>query len=148
MNEDQARAAIVEEARTWLHTPYHPLADVKGAGVDCLMLLVRVFHEVGLVPYVDPRPYSAQWHLHRTEEVYLAGLQTYARELGLDEDSRPGDIALWKFGRAYSHAGIVVSEREVIHALKDAHEVTVADRWAEPLCSRPVKYFSIFGTGQ
>lgn len=32
---DLQRAAVVAEARSWIGTPYHNCADVKGAGVDC-----------------------------------------------------------------------------------------------------------------
>ena len=52
------RQRIVEEARSWLGTPYHHQAMVKGAGVDCAMILVAVYRAVGLIPAgFDPRPY-------------------------------------------------------------------------------------------
>jgi len=68
------RAAVVAEARRWIGTPYHHQADVLGAGVDCGMLLVRVYVDTGVVPPFDPRPYSVQWHLHREDERYLGFL--------------------------------------------------------------------------
>jgi hypothetical protein len=68
------REKIVAEARSWIGTPYHNCADIKGVGVDCGMLLVRVYCDLGLVPRFDPRPYTAQWHLHRDDERYLDGL--------------------------------------------------------------------------
>ena len=40
---DAQRAAVVAEARSWIGTPYHHAADVKGHGVDCAMLLIRVY---------------------------------------------------------------------------------------------------------
>ncbi|MDO6044547.1 hypothetical protein Q4P48_08410 [Neisseria gonorrhoeae] len=49
-SETDLRARIVEEARSWLGTPYHHHAMVKGAGVDCAMLLVAVYGAVGLLP--------------------------------------------------------------------------------------------------
>ena len=36
------REAVVTEAKTWIGTPFHHAARIKGAGVDCLMLLSRV----------------------------------------------------------------------------------------------------------
>ena len=139
----EQRAAVVAEAKTWLGTPYHHCADIKGAGVDCLMLLVRVYHAVGLMPATDPRPYAPQWHLHRNDELYLAGLEQHGRELALEEEPQAGDIAVWRFGRTFSHAGIVLNEREVLHALKDAREVTISDRWSPPLAGRVVRYFTV-----
>ena len=41
------REKIVAEARSWIGTPYHNCADIKGVGVDCGMLLVRVFVDLG-----------------------------------------------------------------------------------------------------
>ncbi len=38
--EYESRAIIVAEARKWVGTPYHSCADVRGAGVDCGMLIV------------------------------------------------------------------------------------------------------------
>ena len=31
----QTRQAIIDETVTWLRTPYHHMAAIKGAGVDC-----------------------------------------------------------------------------------------------------------------
>jgi hypothetical protein len=59
------RTLVVAAARTWLSTPYHHAADVKGHGVDCAMLLVRVYCDVGLVEPFDPRPYTRDWFMHR-----------------------------------------------------------------------------------
>lgn len=136
------RDRIVSEAYTWLGTPYHHCADVKGAGVDCAMILVRVFAACGLLPpCFDPRPYSPQWHLHRGEELYQAWIAASgAVETGAP---RPGDVGLWRFGRAYSHAAILVSDRTVIHALKDTGRVTISDIHEQPLAQRPCKWYRV-----
>ena len=49
------REKIVAEARSWIGTPYHNCADIKGVGVDCGMLLVRVYVDTGVVPPFDHR---------------------------------------------------------------------------------------------
>jgi hypothetical protein len=109
------RFAVVEEARSWLGTPYHHAADVKGHGVDCAMLLVRVYCDLGLVERFDPRPYTRDWFLHRNEERYLGFLLERSREVrapGL------GDIILFRMGRCFAHAGIIsrVNPLNIIHA--------------------------------
>jgi cell wall-associated NlpC family hydrolase len=107
---------IVEAAQAWLGTPYHHCGDVLGFGVDCGMLLVRVYCDLGLVPMLDPRPYAPDWHLHRSEERYLGWVEQYARKV---DKPRPGDIPLFQFGRCISHGGIVESiepEPIMIHA--------------------------------
>ena len=95
MTISHERAAIVAAAREWIGTPYHHMADVKGAGCDCAMLLVRVFCDIGLVEPFDPRPYVKDWHLHRGEERYLDFLLAHAREVA---SPLPGDVILFKYG--------------------------------------------------
>jgi len=114
MSEDEERKLVVEEARTWLGTPYVSNGDVKGAGVDCGMLLVRVFVDVGLVEPFDPRPYPAQWALHQSAERYLEIVERLAKEI--EGPPLPGDLALFKFGKCWAHGAIVTSWPEIIHA--------------------------------
>lgn len=115
LTEEEQRAAVVKEARSWIGTPYHHCADVKGSGIDCGMLLVRVFVDLGLVPPFDPRPYSTDWHLHRSEEKYLGFIGGNAKEVFFP---LPGDIIVWKIGRTYSHGAICVDwdQHLVVHA--------------------------------
>lgn len=108
-----SRAAVVAEARTWLGTPYHHQGRIKGQGVDCAMLLLEVYHACGLVPYVDPRPYPPDWHLHRGQERYLEHVLQHAHAV---DQPRPGDIALYQFGRCVSHGAIVAEWPQIIHS--------------------------------
>ncbi|QGM45840.1 hypothetical protein [Methylocystis heyeri] len=109
------RNLIVAEARSWIGTPYHNCADIKGVGVDCGMLLVRVFVDLQLVAPFDPRPYTHDWHLHRGEERYLQSLLAHARRI---DSPLPGDVMLFRVGRCYSHGGIVAQSDPltIIHA--------------------------------
>lgn len=119
---DMQRALVVASSRTWIGTPYHHAADVKGSGVDCAMLLVRVYCDLGLVETFDPRPYTRDWFLHRDEEKYLGHLTSRThpvREPGV------GDIAVFRIGRLYAHAGIVsrIDPLAIIHAFAPARYV-------------------------
>lgn len=107
------RQAIVAEARTWMRTPYHHEARVKGAGVDCVQILAAVFSDVGLIPPPKIDKYPHDWHLHRNAELYLKGLFQYAVET---KNPQPGDVALFKFARCFSHGSIVVEWPTIIHA--------------------------------
>ena len=74
------RAAVVTEAKTWIGTPFHHAARVKGAGVDCLMLLAEVYERAGVTAgRINPPFYVPDWHLHRDAERYMEGLLHYAR---------------------------------------------------------------------
>ena len=120
--EAAARAAIVAAAREWIGTPYHHMADVKGVGCDCAMLLVRVFCDLKLVEPFDPRPYVKDWHLHRGEERYLDFLLARSREVA---SPLPGDVILFKYGRCFSHGGIVTRSDPlaIVHAFHPARVV-------------------------
>ena len=115
---------MVAAARSWLGTPYHHAADVKGAGVDCAMILVRVYVDLGLVEPFDPRPYPADWMMHRDEERYLGFLLARSREAPRAE-AKPGDVVLFRFGRCFSHGGIVTATDPltIVHAFAPARRV-------------------------
>lgn len=125
MLEDCARAAIVREARTWLRTPWHHMARVKGAGVDCGMLLAEVFERAGVCARVHVDPYPQDWALHRSEERFL----TIVEQFAIRDDwtpVRPGDIFLFRYGRCLSHAAIAIdTEGTIIHAYLEARAVVV-----------------------
>jgi NlpC/P60 family putative phage cell wall peptidase len=119
MDELAARARVVAAARQWIGTPYHHMADLKGVGCDCAMLLVRVYCDLGLVDPFDPRPYTRDWHLHRGEERYLKLLLARARDVAAPE---PADVMLLRYGRCFSH-GAIVTRREpltIVHAFAPA----------------------------
>jgi cell wall-associated NlpC family hydrolase len=144
------REAVAAEARTWLGTPYHHAADVKGrmGGVDCAMLLVRVYCDLGLVEKFDPRPYTKDWFLHRNEERYLGqllGRSKAVRSPGL------GDVVVFKIGRCYAHAGIVsgLDPLAIIHAFAGARCVVedVIERNAELSARMKIAKFSSYWGG-
>ena len=109
------RDMVVEEARSWIGTPYHHHAAVRGAGVDCGMLLVEVYSSTGLIERFDPGPYPPDWHMHRSEERYLTLVMERARPV---TSPLPGDIVMLRYGRAFSHGGIVTKSNPLtaVHA--------------------------------
>ncbi len=113
------RRAVVAAARSWIGTPYHHAADVKGHGVDCAMILVRVYCDLGLIEPFDPRPYTRDWMLHRSEERYLGLLLERARPV---ETPGPGDVILFRVGRCFAHGGIVTKAAPltIVHAYAPA----------------------------
>lgn len=119
------RERVVAEARTWVGTPYHHCADIKGAGVDCAMILVRIYCGLGLAPEFDPRPYAPQWFLHRSEEIYLNWIKKYCVQV---ERGLPGDIALYRLGRCAAHGAIIVDDDYMIHAYLPAGKVELCER--------------------
>ncbi len=138
------RTAIVAEARSWVGTPYHHHARIKGVGVDCAQILLAVYCDaLQLVPSLDVGEYSVQWHLHRSEELYLAWLTLAGA--GRVDVPQPGDIAIYQFGRTYSHSAIHTGAGQVVHAYAGTTQLVIeSDQAEEPLASRPVQHWSIF----
>lgn len=141
------RPLVVAAARAWLGTPYHHAADVKGHGVDCAMILVRVFCDLGLVEPFDPRPYTRDWFLHRDEERYMGHLLARVREISAPD---PGDVMLFRIGRCFAHGGIVTcaAPLTIVHAFAPA-QCVVEDQLTRSadLMTRPHKFFSYWPEG-
>lgn len=113
------RAAIVAEARTWVGTPYAHIQCLKGpgGGVDCAYLLLGVALAVGCLAPTFPRPvYSPAWHLHQRQERYREALEGAGFRPSAWAARAPGDVVLFRFGLAASHAGILLPEDTLIHA--------------------------------
>lgn len=140
--EQAKRDEVVREAKSWLGTPYHHQAFVKGAGVDCGFLLICIYHACGLIDWIDPRPYPHDWHLHRSAEMYLGWVERYAMKV--DRAPKAGDIVLFKFGRCISHGGIMLNDHDIIHAYIGLG-VVIGDINKEPLRGRYAGVYSIWG---
>jgi NlpC/P60 family putative phage cell wall peptidase len=138
---DALRAAVVAEAASWIGTPFHHAGRIKGGGVDCLMLLAEVYERAGVTGHVAPPFYVPDWHLHRDAERYVEGLLSYARPI--DGPPLPGDVALFRFGRTFSHGAIVADWPRLVHAYW-AIGVAWGDASLYPLKGRPVRFFTPF----
>ena len=135
------RRAVVAEALTWIGTPYHHHARIKGVGTDCAQILCAVYEACGLVEHVETGFYPPDWHLHRGEEMYAAWLSRYCTRLPDTAAPQPGDVSLFKFGRCYSHGAIVVDGGLLVHAYI-GRGVILSAPWEEPLEGRPVQHWT------
>lgn len=143
MNEQAQRMAVIAEARSWLGTPYHHAARIKGAGVDCMMLLAEVYAAAGVIePVGDVPHYPRDWMLHRDDERYLNGLLDYCHPV---ETPHPGDIAMFRFGRATSHSAIVLDWPNIVHAYADEGGVVLSNAASGRLVSRLAGFYSPWG---
>jgi cell wall-associated NlpC family hydrolase len=142
---DLPRAAVVAEALSWIGTPYRAAQRVKGlaGGVDCLTFVVEVFGRQGFdTSYFHRVPFYPQdWHLHRADERYLAGVLEYSREIV--GPPQPGDIVLFRFGRCFAHGGIITAWPMMVHAWNGVGVVPV-DATQAALGGRVRRFFSPF----
>lgn len=139
--EMKGQNCIVAEAMTWLGTPYHHHARVKGAGVDCAQLLYGVFiDELGFAPAFEIEAYPSDWMMHRSDERFLSYILSHAQEV---DRPRAGDIALFKWGRCFAHGAIVVNWPTVIHADINAGKVSLDEADQGRFAGREVKFFRV-----
>ena len=93
---------IVEEACTWLGTPYAYAKAAKGSGTDCSGMVMKVYEDVA--GYKLPRNSAKQAEFcERLEPVEVAA----------------GDLVFFATGKdqgRVSHVGIVIDDRQFIHA--------------------------------
>ena len=136
------RQKIIDEAVTWLRTPWHHRACIKGAGVDCVFLLVGVFNNVGLtnIKDADVPYYPTDIMMHKNEETVIEVIRKYAHAV---TEPLPGDVIVWKFGRIYSHAAIVVNYPIIIHANRKDAMVVLGDASKGEFVGRDCKFFSL-----
>jgi cell wall-associated NlpC family hydrolase len=133
------RQDAVNEALTWLGTPYHHHGRVKGVGVDCGQILIAVYSAVGKTQ-ARTIEYAHDWHLHHGEEQFLAFLDSFGAH-EITTAPQPGDIAVYKFGRCFSHGAIVIDARTVVHSYIGLG-VVVNNTDDYPLDSREVRYWA------
>ena len=112
-----ARAAILDEARTWLGTPYCHQASAKGAGCDCLGLVRGVWRALyGAEPEMAPA-YSPDWAEREGGETLLAAARRHLVEIDR-ANMAPGDVLLFRMEAQapVKHAALLDEETRLIHA--------------------------------
>jgi NlpC/P60 family putative phage cell wall peptidase len=116
------RDDVIAEARSWIGTPWHHQASVKGVGCDCIGLIRGV-----LEPFVGrievPLDYSPTWHLYRSEPRLYQGFKAVADAINLTQ-ALPGDILLFGAGKGPAHhCAFLTSEGGLIHSYQEVGQV-------------------------
>lgn len=141
--EASQREAVAIEAVTWLKTPYHHHARIKGVGVDCAQLLCAVYEACGLVQPVDPGTYAVDWHLHHSQEVFSGWLEKFATLRPAGSPLQKGDVCLFKFGRCFSHGSIYAGSGLFIHSYI-GRGVILSRPTEDPLEGREMQHWSLW----
>lgn len=116
-----SRQNVVYAARSWIGTPYHHQASLKGAGCDCLGLVRGVWRELcGSEPEAMP-PYTSDWAEARGLETLLAGARRHLIEPG-SAAAQPGDILVFRLRKAAmaKHMAILATPTTMVHAIEKA----------------------------
>lgn len=144
ITETEGRRLLLARAAAWLGTPWQHNQCVRGAGVDCAQLVKAVYVEAGVVPDFDVDAYPMDFMLHQDAERLCASIEANGgRQV---ERAAPGDIVVWRFGRSFSHAGLVVEwPGRVIHAFRPWGGVVETPFDAAQLAGRAVRFYSLWG---
>lgn len=122
---DRQQQRIVDEARTWLGTPYAYARADKGRGTDCSGMVMRVYEDVA--GHKLPRNSAKQAEFcERLEPEQVA----------------VGDLVFFATGKdadRVSHVGIVIDDTRFIHA--SASRGVVISDMTTPYYRRTFKMF-------
>lgn len=123
---------VIAAARTWIGTPYHDQASLRGVGCDCLDLARGVWRDViGDEPFAIP-PYSRDWGEAGAREVLVEGATKALISVQVS-DAGPGDLLLFRMHRAATakYIAILTSPDHFIHAYDrlGVIEEPLADAW-------------------
>ena len=136
---------IVIQARSWIGTPFHHQARLKGVGCDCLGLIVGVVDKLGLCDkYGAPLTgYDEVTYSKEPDGQYLMQKLCELLEEVPPADARAGDLALFTVRNNPQHMAIL-SDYDggigMIHAYAPARRV-VEHRLDNDWQSRLVKGF-------
>lgn len=144
-----SRRAVVREAETWLHTPYHLGGRVKGAGCDCYTFIAETMIACNMIVSEHLPIYAGDWWAHISDEQYLRRLMRYATKTfeGVGYGStnvKPGNVlavrAAGTESRVFNHGAIVTTWPKAIHSVDagvEEFDVTSHHMWAY----QPLKVF-------
>ena len=123
------RGAIVRCARSWIGTPYHHQAALRGVGCDCVGLIRGVMAELRVAaPRVVP-DYSPDWGDASGTEGLVAAADRYLVPID-PADARAGDVVgfRWRRNGVVKHCGILTTREAMVHAIEGAgvQEVTLS----------------------
>lgn len=130
----ERRAALIEEARSWLGTPFRENCAVKGkqGGVDCTRFVHAVHTACGacenVVLEVLPVEWVRSWHTHHTQSRILdffgqPEVRTRLRRLDEDESRIAGDMAILKIDQTEHHVALCCGH-EFLHVMISAGVVS------------------------
>ena len=126
------RSQIVRAARSWIGTPYHHQASLKGAGTDCIGLVRGLWRELfGGEPEALPA-YSGDWAEATGQETMLraAGRHLVATST---KHIQPGDVLVFRLraDTVAKHTAIAADPGRMIHAQEGVpvSEVNIGPWW-------------------
>ncbi len=111
------RQTIIDEAMSWIGTPYQHQCSKKNAGCDCLGLVRGIWRKLyGCEPVQIP-PYTPDWAEVGKEETLRDASEHYLDPIAV-KNARPGDVLLFRMqaGVPAKHMAVLIEPDLIIHA--------------------------------
>jgi NlpC/P60 family putative phage cell wall peptidase len=132
------RPQIVRLARTWIGTPYHHQASVRGIGTDCVGLVRGIYRELHGADAEAPPAYSRDCAEGAGRETLLEAARRHLVEIPRT-DARPGDVLVFRYRKnaLAKHTAIMAHPTSMIHAIEGAPvcEVALSNWWRRHLAA-------------
>jgi NlpC/P60 family putative phage cell wall peptidase len=126
------RGRIVALARSWIGTPYHHQASVKGVGTDCIGLVRGIWRALYGGEAEALPAYSRDWAESTGKETLIEVARRHLIEVA-PADAQPGDVLVFRYraGMIAKHAGLLATPTTMIHAMEGApvSEVSLCPWW-------------------
>lgn len=117
---------LYKEINEWVGTPYKHRCMVKGKGTDCILFIAGAFININAIkPNLKYPEYDRDWHMHNSEEllykyihknVNVKDIYDKNKNTGNINNIMNGDICLYKYGKACSHAAVYF-DKSMYHSL-------------------------------
>jgi NlpC/P60 family putative phage cell wall peptidase len=129
---------IVALARTWLGTPYHHQASLRGVGCDCIGLVRGIYRELYGREAERVPGYTRDWAEASGIETLIEAGRRHLIEIA-PADAQPGDVLVFRYrgGSVAKHVGILATADSMIHAMDGAAvcEVALSPWWRRRLAA-------------
>jgi len=112
-----SRQAVIDEALSWVGTPYQHQCSTKYAGCDCLGLVRGLWRKLyGCEPTKLP-PYTPDWAEAGENEILKTACDHHLDPVTLS-DARPADILLFRMqaGVQAKHMAVLIEPDLIVHA--------------------------------
>ena len=112
-----SREQIINEARSWLGTPYLHQASVKQAGCDCLGLVRGIWRTFYGPEPREVEPYTPDWAERSGRETLVEAARESLTEIALSS-ARSGDVLIFRMApdAPAKHCAILSAPDRIIHA--------------------------------
>ena len=108
---------VVAAARSWIGTPYHDQASLRGVGCDCLGLARGIWREVVGEETLPVPPYSRDWGEVGRREVLAENAARVMIRIDPTE-AGAGAVVLFRMraGAIVKHVGILTGAGSFVHS--------------------------------